>query len=269
MKKIIISFFILLPILVSCEKDEESTVIINIDNYFEYGYCKPGDLLNFEISSFTNNSYIDNLRISSSDIENGTKQLLDTILGKNNVKLDFTYKVPAFKNDSIRLTLNFTSTDNKNISQSTSKLLIVSGSKLLEEYSGIKLYSGGNHREDVLCLNDLKKAYDFDTADSALIDIYSYYDKTIHNNSLSKEWRTNTDVEFIKSNNFDYPSATTSSIIQTFENSRKSSSIKEIKAGDIIIIGKEGKAWGVFHIVSINDEEGTNNDFYLINYKKI
>lgn len=86
---------------------------------------------------------------------------------------------------------------------------------------------------------------------------------------MSREWRTNTDVEFVKNNTYDYSSATSQSLNNIFVNSRKSSSVKDLQTGDVVIIGKAGEAWGAFHIVNVIDSEGTNNDYYLINYKKM
>lgn len=255
--------------ITSCDKSDESEVVVSLDNAFEYGYCKPGDILDFNVVAFTKNAEINRLEVYSSDLENGEKLLLDTILNENPVRYCFVYKVPEFKTDSIKLTLSFNVTDNLNVSQSMSKLIIVSGSKLLEEHSGVKLYSGGRSGENVLNLNDMSRVYDYSTADTSQIDVYDYFDINIYGDNLSREWRTKTDVEFVKSNNFDYPSATSRSITQTFENSKKSSLVSDIKSGDVIILGKSGKAWGVFHVVNINDEANVENDFYVINYKKI
>lgn len=257
----VISFF---P---SCEKEEASTVVVVLENYADFGYCSPDDILLFKIHTFTNNEAIKNLTITSEDIENGKKELLDTIINKKELKYTFQYKVPAYKKDSTIVSFIISAKDNAGIEQSMKKHIRVVGSKILTEHTGLKLYSGGNGREDVLFLEDLNKAYNYADTDSANIDIYSYYDKEKHHDSLSKEWKTNTDVEFIKNNNFDYSSATSISLSNAFSTSRKSSSVKDLNSGDIIIIGKAGKIWGVFHLISIIDEEGTNNDYYLINYK--
>ena len=29
--------------ITSCDKSDESEVVVSLDNAFEYGYCKPGD----------------------------------------------------------------------------------------------------------------------------------------------------------------------------------------------------------------------------------
>lgn len=261
--------FLLLPLISGCEKDEESTVVIVLENFSELGYCKPDDVILFKIHTFTKNERIENLKIVSEDIENGNKVLLDSVINQNNFKYTFAYKVPAYKQDTTLVSFVFSAKDNTGVEQSMKKHIKVTGSKILEEYTGLKLYSGGNNREDVLFLGDLSKAYNYADTDSANIDIYSYYDKNIHYESLSREWRTNTDVEFVKNNTYDYSSATSQSLNNIFVNSRKSLSVKDLQTGDVVIIGKAGEAWGAFHIVNVIDSEGTNNDYYLINYKKM
>lgn len=270
MKQTILSFCLLLTALIACDNKSEdaSQVIILFENASNVQTASAGEIIKLKIKSFTSNESIEQFIITSFDSEKGDLKILDTIPHTQIFTLDFIYTVPAFNSDSIKQQLTFQAIDNRNQYQETSLVLTVRGGNIaLTERSGLKLYSGNSGREDGFSLSAPSQTFICSLTDSAQIDVYAYADLDNPTEVLSREWRTNTDVEFIKNNTFDYVNATTSSIDNIYKSSLRSNYVKNIQRGDIILAGKKNKVWGVFHIVETYDDNGTLNDGYLINYK--
>lgn len=272
MKETILIFCLLLITLAACDNEngDASQVIILFENTANVQTVSAGEVLKLKIKSFTANQSIEHFRVTSFDSEKGDINILDTIPHTQIFTLDFFYTVPAFNSDSIKQQLTFRATDNQNQYQETSLVLTVKGGNIaLYEKSGLKLYSGNSGKEDGFSLSAPSQTFICSLTDSARIDVYTYVYPDNPTETLSREWRTNTDVEFIKNNTFDYVNATTSSIENIYKSSIRSNHVRNIQRGDIILAGKKNKVWGVFHIIETYDDDGTLNDGYLINYKSV
>lgn len=101
------------------------------------------------------------------------------------------------------------------------------------------LYAGNSGREDGFSLSAPSQTFICNLSDSTRIDIYAYSNPNDKTKQLSREWRTNTDVEFIKNNTFDYVNATSISIENIYRSSVRSNHVKDLKRSDIIIVGKK------------------------------
>ena len=75
-------------------------------------------------------------------------------------------------------------------------------------------------------------------------------------------------IDFTKFNGFNFAGATAQSLSNAYNSATHLSEVKELQAGDIILIGRNGAAVGVIQVVDIVDEEGCLNDRYILNIKK-
>lgn len=74
-------------------------------------------------------------------------------------------------------------------------------------------------------------------------------------------------MKFVRANSFDYASATSSSLSSAYSASVTSDTVEDIRLNDVILVGRDSKAVGVFKVIQIFDEEGTLNDRYILNFK--
>lgn len=273
MKKFpLISSLLFIILFTACEnkEDDASQVIILFENASHYQTVSAGEIIKLTIRSFTSNKSISQFKVTSFDSEKGDIEILDTIPDTQEFLLDFLYTVPTFNTDSIKHQVIFRATDNLGKYQETSlRLTVKGGGQTLTEKSGLMFYAGNSGKEDGFSLSAPSQTFICSLTDSARIDIYAYADPDDRTDILSKEWRTNTDVEFIKNNTFDYINATSTSIDNIYKSSIRSNYVKNIQRGDIILVGKKNVAWGAFHVIAVYEESGTQNDGYLINYKSI
>lgn len=269
MKLLIWAYAILLLILTSCESESDaSAVVIQLKNWTNNLTVNPGEIVRINIKSFTINESIRNFKISSFDNEYGNITLFETEPDSKEFTHQYFYTIPSFRTDSINVELKFQAADNLGNLQEITTNIIVKGGKILSERSGIRLYAGNSGREDGFSLNNPSQVFITSLVDDNQIDVYAY-DEGNSNDALSREWRTKTDIEFVKNNAFDYSNATAATVSSIYSSSRRSLNVKDIRNGDIIILGKGIKAWGVFLIVATYDNEETCEDGYLFNYKAI
>lgn len=268
MKLKLLFFIPLFSLFFSCTEDS-TTVVLYVDNIGELGYVSTESKNIFKIVCMTENEYVENISISSFDKEYGTQQLMDTLVNKKNVKLDYEYTVPVFTEDSVKVQLSFKAVDNLGYEQTaTYSVMVINPDVLLKEKSGLVVYSGKSEKENAFSLTDPSSTFNSELADSAKIDIYDYV-LNGDNDDLDLIWKTNTDVDFIKVNSFNQVNATVKSIVGVYNSSKRNDYVNDIRSNDIIIVGKGGKPWGVFLIANVFDDDGIDNDRYLVNYKSL
>ena len=207
--------------------------------------------------------------INSYDNLRGNIKLMDSTLDNRFVSYEFLYMVPMLQKDSTTVTLNISASDKNGYTQTISRrLLVIAQDYKLEEVSGITLYTdeSGDHSNGI-CLETLRPLI-VSLADSADIDIYTYRDEDTPE-TLTREWRSNTDIYFARANTFDYANATNRSVTETFGSIVAHPRISKIERDDIILVGRGNRALGVIKVVQLYDEPGSNSDRYLINIKKI
>ncbi len=266
-----LKFLFIIPLFslfMSCTEDG-TTVVLYVDNIGELGYVSTESKNIFKIVCMTENEYIENITMSSFDKEYGARQLMDTLVNKKNVKLDYEYTVPVFTEDSVKVQLSFKAVDNLGYEQTaTYNVMVINPDVILKEKSGLVVYSGKSEKENAFSLTDPSSTFKSELADSAKIDIYDYV-LNGDNDDLDLIWKTNTDVDFIKVNSFDYVNASVKSIVGVYNSSKRNDYVNDIRSNDIIIVGKGGKPWGVFFIANVFDDDGIDNDRYLVNYKSL
>ena len=268
MKKILYLFFAVC-VLISCNNENDvSDVVIILKSGSVKEYVRSGDMLRYEIESFSNKSVLTNFKASTFDSEYGEKLLLDSALNQEKIEFTFLYKAPAFSKDSVSTILKFEASDAENKTRTYNCTIVVtSNADILPEKSGIILYSALSGKQDAFSLENPSQVFLAALADSAKIDVYDFNESS--NETFVREWRTNTDVGFVKANSFDYASATANSVRQTYIASVRQNYVSDIQTNDIILIGKEKNATGVIIITDVVDSEGAGNDFYRFNYKQV
>lgn len=252
----------------ACEDEEGSPIVILVTPGQQVLDVKAGDKVIYTVETFANSGVIEHLGISSIDAEQGLIRLMDTSLNVARAKFDFQYIVPVMPEDSARINLKFESGNSHDYMSSVRTLRVVGGDVLLQEESGYTLYSSTSSKADAFRISDSQLLFSGQEADS-LLDIYDYHDLQEAAGTLSREWRSGSGVRFVRFNDFNYPLATESGIRKAYEEGIKYSSIRNIDADDIILVGRDGAALGVIKIMSVFDEDGTEADRYVFNLKKI
>ena len=85
---------------------------------------------------------------------------------------------------------------------------------------------------------------------------------------LSRQWRSQSGLQFVRYNDFNFPAATVKYLHDSYLAGNKFSSVSNLNTGDIILVGRGNEAIGVFQIQNIYDEEGYENDRYELTFKK-
>lgn len=262
MKKILIFAFSLL-LLSACMNEDDATKLVLI--------CDLGDdtahtyeMVRLGVHSNSLNGALTRMEIKSFDTSNGEIVLKDTALDEREINYTYIYKVPLLESDTSTVELSVTMEDNTGETQAaTKKLVVIKKDHLLEELSGIIIYQNSQGiRPNGFSLKSLQPVIT-ETADSADIDIYTYGTAEL----FSREWRTNTDVMFVKANNFDYPNATSSSVEETYHASVGQHNVTKIDDDDVIIIGSGPEAKGVVRIMFAVDDGDDSR--YIFNLKPI
>lgn len=258
----------ILSLFFSCS-EENTTVFLYVENIGELKYVSSDTKNIFRIVCSTENEYLENITMTSFDKEYGTQQLFDTVLNKKNVRLDYEYDIPVFTEDSVKVRLSLRAVDCQGAEQEVAyNVTVVNPDITLKEKSGLVVYSGKSNKENAFSLLDPSSTFNSLLADSAKIDIYDYV-VSENNEALDLTWKTNTDVDFVKVNSFDYVNATSKSVSSVYNSSKKNSYVNNIQSNDIIIVGKGNSPWGVFFIANVFDVDGVDDDRYLVNYKSI
>ena len=266
MKRTTIFFAALLLIACSDEKGDPVTIFTDvINNTTIYSnsikeikveaHCYEGELNSFKVTSF--------------DAERGSIILTDSTIKGQTLRTTYYYKAPTLNTDTIKVRLTFSATNNTGQTCNTNVLYrIINRASLLEETSGITLYTQGSYtKPDGLNLTTLRPIL-VELADSAEIDLYTCLDEH-GGTAITREWRTNTNILFARSNSFNYAEATDKTVSDAYASSLGMSRIGELVDNDIVLFGRMNKALGVIKIIYVFDEPGTDNDRYLINVKKI
>lgn len=256
-----------------CEEDP-SPVFSSFVNKTELAETHQyGDIIRIEIFALSDKGALKSLKLSTYDVQNGEQLYLDTTLAVQRTSIYYYYAIPYFDKDTIQIDLQLEAiNDNGDKSNQTFPITAYgSGRKNLVEYSGLILYGGRSNRPNALELNNPTQTFDLASVDTTLtdVDIYAYAAPNDTSEALSREWRTCTNTEFVRFNDFDYAQATSISLSNLYNAAHRTNRIADITNGDKIIVGKDGQAWGVFLIVMCYDEDGVNEDGYLLNFKRI
>ena len=143
----------------------------------------------------------------------------------------------------------------------------VVGNVLLVPYEDLIMYSSCSEKGNGLSLQWVEPVI-IQSADSTTIDVYDYHQPDTDPDLLSREWRSMTGLRFVRYNDFNFSAATIKYLQDAYLAGNGYSSITNLQVGDIILVGRGIDAIGVFLVQQIYDEEGIDNDRYVLSFKK-
>ena len=268
MRKNIVFILAIVVLCVACRK-KESAVNFIVTQYGSTSYVEAGSLVTYHIQAFSNKNTVEKVTLSTLEDENGVLFVWDTIVNKQKAEFDYSYRVPTYtRTDMTKVTLTFTAYTSSGDETKMAHYLYVQKGGSLTAYDGIIMYSALSNNRNGFNISSAQTVYT-STADSASIDIYDYFNPAMGDSTaISLEWRSKTDIRFVRFNDFNFANATVPSLYAAYEAGAKYTSVDNLQIGDIIIVGRNDEALGVIQITDIHDEEGCAYDRYIFNFKK-
>lgn len=268
MKRISLIFLVVAFIATSCHKPS-SPINLFITRADDYGDVVSGEqYILFHIKAYSESDIVSRVECNSFDAENGIQKVFDTIINAKQAEFDqpiWTQYFITAENMKVKYTFTAYTSKGENISQVT--YIKVIGNVPLVPYENIIMYSGCTEKPNGLCLQWVTPVIS-QIDDTTTIDVYDYHEPTTDPSVLSRQWRSKTGIQFVRYNDFNFPAATVKYLNDSFLAGNKYASINELKAGDVILVGRNNKAIGVFQIQNVYDEEGFENDRYELTFKK-
>ncbi len=237
---------------VSCAEDNPdlSDIALFVDPREEAEIVvSSGDKTQYKIELSTIHDYVQRLKVTSFDNQYGEIVQKDSICNNKNIVCSFVYTAPEIDRDSMTVELKFEAWDNKGHRVEVLRTLKVKNRQgYLSEKDGIVLYNPYIGMPDAISLEDVSQPFVLATApDSTKADIYIESDE----NFTSISWKSNTKTKFIRNNTFNYVSATALSIASVYQSSMRIDVVENIQVNDIILVGHDNTAEGVFQVKNI------------------
>lgn len=270
MKKFFIPFLGVLLFFTSCKQESDPVNILVNRIDMENPSVQTGNSALFHIKAFSENSKVKKVYITSIDLEYGSMHVWDTLLDTKKAEFDYLYKAPLYtQNEETNVNLTFTAVNTEGDEVKMSLSITVGKTGVLDSYDGVIMYSALSNGRNGFNISSPQTIYTA-TADSSDIDIYDYFNTNTTNDStaLSYEWRSKTGLLFVRYNDFNFTDASQFSLKAAYTAGVKYTSITNLQAGDVILVGKIDEELGAIQITAIYDEEGTANDRYIFNFKK-
>jgi hypothetical protein len=264
---LVISALALMLGTLSCEQ-EVSTVNLFVDRADEYTNVSPGQYILFHVKAYSEHSLVHRIECKSFESENGLEKVFDTVVDSRQVEFDYPVLTKTYttsENMDVKYTFTAYAPDG---STTTFVLHVrVTGNVLLVPYEDLVMYSSCSEKANGLSLKWVTPVI-IQSADTASIDVYDYHAPDSDPALLSREWRSMTGLKFIRYNDFNFPAATVKYLQDAYLAGNAYTSVNNLQVGDIILVGRYDEAIGVFLIQQIFDEEGFDNDRYVLSFKK-
>lgn len=256
-------------VLSACDDDDEEAAIAIIPDFWGTQTVNSSSVLYLNFTVQANQADLKTFKITALPQDMERETLVDSVIDGRKFLYELTYRAPQYSTDTTDVTLTISATDVNGNSQSIYKALQVIATTIsLTEYGSFSMYTTEvNDHTNGFCFSTLKPIIT-SLADSADIDIYPYIDEN-NTDSLTCTWRSNTDINFVRANSFDYANATNRSVTNTYESSTYLPRIQNLADDDIILVGREGDALGVIKILLVDDADGQNSDRYVFSVKVI
>lgn len=259
-------------LLFSACKETTSPVNLFVSRSDDYGLSvSPEMYIMFHIKAYSDHDEITRIECHSFDSENGLESVFDTmfVAGTTSVEYNYSHYTKYYttsENMQVKLTFTVHTLGGESLDQVD--YYYVAGNVLLVPYEDLIVYSGAqSEKPNGLSLKWVNPII-VQTDDSTRVDIYDYHAQGSNPDSLSREWRSMTGVKFVRFNDFNFPAATTMYLQEAYLAGNKYTSVSNLQYGDIILVGRNNTAIGVFLIQSIYDEDGFENDRYELTFKK-
>lgn len=206
------------------------------------------------------------LKITTFEQQNGLNTMVDTMFNSSIANFSYVFTAPELLREKCEVRITFTATDAEgNEATTIRKANVHSRGISLEEITGIVLYSPESGRPDALSLNDVSRPFilaESPRPDTA--DVYLASNPDFSNITMC----SNTDTKFIRMNTFNYSSATAAAVVSAYDNSVHADIVNNVQVNDIIVVGREGSARGVFFVSNIL-RGGEAIDCIQLNYKEV
>ncbi len=244
----------------ACDEDQKeiSPVAIFINPEASHiEQANSGDKCFFHIDFYTENDYVSRLKITSKDKFQGMVDLLDISWDAPIKDYDFVYTAPITNKDSMLVYITFEAWDNMGNKCSTERIVNVINKRILiEEQSGIVLWAEETGRANALSFASPTKTFNLlNSSEADKADFIVDTDISFETITL----RSNTATKFVRNNSFDYASTTAISLQASYEASKSQDIIEDLRINDIILVGHNETAEGVFRIVNIIRTAGDEN----------
>lgn len=249
-----------------CVTEEGASDVILLVTPSGY-HVKSGEMVYYDIESWTVHESLVQLEISSFDAVNGECDIKTVPIGTEKYVDSFVYTAPEITTDSLVMEMRFAVTDNAGSRQRlVFPLKVIDSAVTLQELRSITMYSPASGKEDGFSLAT-RSPVNVASSPEEDVDFYIYGTEDGEPDALSSEWRSRTGLYICKVTGVDYPSLTYRRLSQVYESSTKNTSVKEVTVDDIILVGTGTEALAAIKIVARFDEEGTSDDRYLFNMK--
>ena len=261
------AFLGLLLAAVSCDQ-EVSTVNLFVERADQYTTVSPGQFILFHVKAYSENSFVHRIDCKTFDSENGIETVFDTVVSAKQVEFDYAVWTKTYTT-SENMDVKYTFTAYAPDGSSTTYVLHVRvvGNVLLVPYEDLVMYSACSEKANGLSLKWVEPVI-VQSADTSTVDVYDYHQPDTDPTVLSREWRSMTGLKFVRYNDFNFPAATVKYLQDAYVAGNAYTSINHLDVGDIILVGRYDEAIGVFQIQQIYDEDGVENDRYLLSFKK-
>jgi len=267
-------FYILTALLLfaSCERQSDLVTVLSVDNVdWQYEVVESAANLHLNIYAESQSSTVQRIILTSGDVEYKDRNLLDSVLTMpvKKVKMSYYYTLPYYS-DTTKVKIELRSYDQKGNTMSHSVTLRVApGAKALRSIDDITLYSAASGGKSAFSMTTYQPVY----YDEVKSDSLSFYDvlneDSTRLDTMSYTWHSKSGLLFSRSEGFNFSEATAKSLRDAWPNHVKSSTIKNLRADDVLLIGKGDQAIGVVKILSVHDEPDTANDRYIFSLKVI
>ncbi len=266
MKKTII-LLVSAILLHACKQEDADQIVILVQPSSKT--VTASENMYFDINARTVNKAIVRVDISSFDAVNGLQQICTLNPDSKIYTGRYYYRAPDIPVDTLDTEFVFSTSDNLGYETELAvKIKITGNTALLQESSGITLYTPHSSKQDALSLKSCNPLIS-SVAGTDEADIYVYANDSTAKETMTGQWRSGTGLKFSKFNNFDYASATEHSLESVYASSVKYDNVTDLQVDDVIIVGDDTAAAGVIKVIGIFDESGFENDRYLINVKTV
>lgn len=207
-----------------------------------------GDKYIYKCDLYTTHSYVKRLTVKSTDTFMGEIVQLDTTFTEATNSCNFVYVAPQIDRDSLDVSLTFNGWDNEgNKCEVKRKLMIKNEQVLVGEKSGIVLFAPSSGHPDALWFPEPSQTFSWkNSPDSVKADMYIVTD-----NFSLVDLHSNTAAKFVRNNTFDYAAATALSIQAVYAGSVKTDLVNDLRINDIVLVGHNDKAEGVFRVANV------------------
>ena len=257
-------------LLFSCNEysnDISPVAIFVTPNKSEVITISAGDKAKYDMTIYADKGNVSRFQISSFDAYKGDVLYKDTTINDKEFSYTFVYNAPLIDRDSLDVLLKLYAWNSGGAKCETERNIIVkSKTILLEEKNGIILWQQSLNRPDALSFANPSKTFYWESSpDSIYADIYVEGDESFREIQLKSMTKT----KFVRNNSFDYASATAIGVSNVYNSSLRTDYVTDLRLNDVILIGHDNNAEGVFHVTNIVRNNTTDGCCIQLSFKAI